>query len=75
MKFSKANLSAKYVLPGPLPFSHMLLARSEFLMKCTCVQENQFWLKENSKIIAAFISHSMSLEKTFQYVFLDQIRH
>ena len=26
-------------------------------------------IKENSKIIAAFISHSMSWEKTFQYVF------
>ena len=60
IKFSKANLSAKYVLPGPLPFSRMLLAHSAFLMKCTCVQENHFRLKENSKIIAAFISHSMS---------------
>jgi len=32
IKFSKANLSAKYVLPGPLPFSRMLLAHSAFLM-------------------------------------------
>ena len=26
IKFSKTNLSVKYVLPGPLPFSCMLLA-------------------------------------------------
>ena len=70
IKFSKANLSAKYVLLGPLPFSRMLLAHSVFLMKCTCVQENHFRLKENSKIIAAFTSHSMSLKKKPQpYVF------
>ena len=69
IKFSKANLSAKYVLPGPLPFSRMLLAHSAFLIKCTCVQENHFRLKENSKLIAAYMSHSMSLEKNLQYVF------
>ena len=69
IKISKANLSAKYVLPGPLPFSLMFLAHSAFLMKCTCVQENHFRLKENSKIIAAFVLHSISLEKNFQYVF------
>ena len=69
IKFGKANLSAKYVLPGPLPFSRMLLAHSAFLMKCTCVQENHFGLKENSKIIAAFISHSMSLEKNLTLCF------
>ena len=59
IKFSKANLSAKYVFPGPLPFS-----RSAFLMKCTCVQENHFRLKENCKIIAKCLC-----KKTFQYVF------
>ena len=32
MKFSKANFSAKYVLPGHLPFPPMLLAHSEFLI-------------------------------------------
>ena len=30
IKFSKANLSAKYFLPGPLLFSRMLLVRSLF---------------------------------------------
>ena len=68
IKISKANLSAKYVLPGPHPFSLLFLAHC-VLMKCTCVQENHFRLKENSKIIAAFVLHSISLEKNFQYVF------
>ena len=75
IKISKANLSAKYVLPGPLPFSLMFLAHSAFLMKCTCVQENHFRLKENSKIIAAFVLHSISLGKKLPVCFLDQIRH
>ena len=47
----------------------MPLAHSEFLMKCTCVQENHFRLKENFKIIEAFISHSMSLKKNFPACF------
>ena len=68
IKFSKANLSAKYVFPGPLPFSRMLLAHSAFLIKCTCVQENHFRLKENSKIIAAFVS-LCRCKKTFKFVF------
>ena len=75
IKISKANLSAKYVLPRPLPFSLMFLAHSAFLMKCTCVQENHFRLKENSKIIAAFVLHSISLGKKLPVCFLDQIRH
>ena len=53
IKFRKTNLSAEFVRPGPLPFNRMLLAHSAFVMKCTCVQENHFRLKENSKIIAA----------------------
>ena len=70
IKFRKANLSAKYALPGPLPFSRTGSSHTvPFLMKCTSVQENHFRLRENSKIIAAFVSHSMSLEKTFQYAF------
>ena len=68
IKISKANLSPKYVLPGPHPFSLLFLAHC-VLMKCTCVQENHFRLKENSKIIAAFVLLSISLEKNFQYVF------
>ena len=67
IKFHKANLSAKYILPGPLPFSCMLLAHSWVLNEKHMRPRNHFWLKENSEIIAAFISPSMS-EKTFQYV-------
>ena len=70
INFSKAKLSAKYVLPaGPLPCSRMLLAHSAFLLKCTCVQGNHFRLNKNSKIIAAFVSHSMSLDKNLPVCF------
>ena len=71
----KPILSAKYVLPAPLPFSHMLLTHFAFVMKCTCVPKNHLRLKENSKIIAAFLPHSTSLEKNLTVCFLDQIRH
>ena len=71
IKFSNSKLIREMCPPRSSPIFPHAPRTLCVLNECTWVQENHFRLKENSKILAAFDSHSMSLEKNLPICFLN----